>query len=338
MSNLQIALILLGGFISSFLLTTFSVHYFSKIGLLDVPDLERKKHKDPVPLGGGFPIIVSFFLTLFTVEYFTGWFTSGLIEIRHLIAVFAASLVILVLGILDDKFRFPAKVAIIAPVFAVIIVHLGGVNIAQVTGFTGPVGIGELVSFLLISAWLMVMMFAVKFSDGVDGLAVSNGLVASLVLAGLTLSNAYYQPDMALMAGILFCVLLGFFVFNKPAARIYLGEAGSVWLGFILGVFAIIGGSKLLTVLIVMAVPALDAVFVVLRRLRAGASITVGDRRHLHHLLADSGWSKVSILAFYSAFGLIVGLTSLIFSSHVKYLILIIIVILFLFQFIYGRK
>lgn len=338
MSTINVILILVGGFLLSWLLSKFSVQLFSRIKLVDVPDLERKKHEVPVPLGGGFPIIVSFFALLFAVQFSTGWFTSGLIELKNLISVFVASVVILVAGLIDDKYRLPAKLAVIGPILAVIIVHIGGINVSQVTGFSGPLAIGSVMSFVLISIWLLVMMFAVKFSDGVDGLATSNAMVAALVLVGLTLTEAYYQPDMTLMAGILFSVLLGFFFFNGPPAKLYLGEAGSVWLGFILGVFAIIGGSKLLTVLIVMAIPALDAVFVVLRRLRVGASPIVGDRRHLHHMLADSGWSKVKILAAYSIFSLAVGLTSLILSGYVKYSLLLVIIFLFLLQFIYGRK
>lgn len=338
MSIINLLTALVGGFTLSLILTNLSIRLFPRIGLMDIPDLERKKHKAPMPLGGGFPIILSFFIILFAVQINTGFFTSGLIEFKNLLSVFLASLVILVAGFIDDKYRLSAKVAIIGPVLAVLIVHLGGINVSQVTGFSGPISIGALLSFVLVSAWLLVMMFAVKFSDGIDGLATSNAITALSVLTALTMTRAYYQPDMTLMALILLSVLIGFFIYNRPPAKIYLGESGSVWLGFILGVFAIIGGSKLLTVLIVMAIPALDAVFVIFRRLRAGASPVIGDRRHLHHMLRDSGWSEFKILSMYSSVSVFLGLLSLVLPSYLKYLLFLFIIVLFIIQFAYGRK
>jgi UDP-GlcNAc:undecaprenyl-phosphate GlcNAc-1-phosphate transferase len=334
-------MIAISAFLLSVALTFLIRSFFLKLNILDFPDSDRKKHQNPVPFGGGIPIILTSLIFIWLIEIKTSFFTSGLITRSQLTGLTLASFVIAIIGFIDDKYQLSPKFSVLGPLIASIVAVFSGFSVAKITNpFGGALIIDQGLSFLIVFIWLLLLMFSMKFLDGVDGLSSGTASVATLFIFLLATSQKFFQPDVALMSLIIFGACLGFFTVHISKFKIYLGEIGSVWLGFILAILSIISGSKLMTILLVMALPVIDAIFVTLRRLRLGKSIFKGDRLHLHHLLIDAGWSKYAVLGLYLATASVLGLSSLILNSWQKLLLFFIVIIVILFDFFikYGKK
>lgn len=334
-------MLFIGSFIASLLLaatlTFLLTPFFEKIGLIDAPNQDRKRHAKVTALGGGIGIIVATLIIGSIIQYFTGHFTEGLITTTHLIGFAAASLIIAVYGYIDDKKAIKPQVAILGPFLVAVIAVLSGFEITQITNpLGGTLEIMPLISGFIVFTWLIVAMYSLKVADGSDGLVASIGVSSALVIAALACTEQYFQPDVALMALIVAGAIGGFLIFNWPTASIFLGESGSVWIGFAIGILAIISGSKLLTALIALVLPMSDLAFVIIRRLLSRKSIWEGDRLHLHHLLKDRGWNAVQILFLYVGVSLGMGLFSLILEGWQKILVFILVTCLIFFRFVLG--
>lgn len=328
--------------LASIVATVFFRDLFSSRNIVDKPDNIRKKHKKPIPFGGGLSIILVFLTFIWLIELQTGFFTTGLITRTHLISLSFASLWIALIGYLDDKYQLRPKYSILGPIGAIIITLLGNFSVLEITNpFGGIFTITPFISLIGIIFWLLIIIYALKFLDGIDGLSSGTGTIAAFMIFLLASTETYFQPDIAIMSLITMATILGFFLINLSNNKVYLGEIGSVWIGYILAILSIISGSKLLTILLVLALPILDAIFVILRRLRLGKSIFTGDRLHLHHNLIDRGWSKYAILALYLGIATILGISSLLLSGWQKWLLFIIIFLIISLDFIsnfYAKK
>jgi len=161
--------------------------------------------------------------------------------------------------------------------------------------------------------WIAGMMNAVNWMDGLDGLAGGVSGIACLVLFGVSLlavdagGNPTPQVTIAFLPLILGAAILGFLRFNFHPAQIFMGDSGSMFLGFALGVISIIGGAKIATALLVLAVPILDVAFVIIFRLIRGHPPMQADRGHLHHRLYDLGMSQPRIALLFYAVCLTIG-------------------------------
>ncbi|MBP9747669.1 undecaprenyl/decaprenyl-phosphate alpha-N-acetylglucosaminyl 1-phosphate transferase [Patescibacteria group bacterium] len=276
-----------------------------RVRMVDVPDGERRTHARPVPLGGGlaawFACVVAFSLLRLVAP---SVFSAALW--RDLAVVGVATLPLLVVGLVDDARRLSARWLVLAALAAVGIAVAGGIRVEAVTWFGGSARtLSTMVSVLVSSAWLLLATGATKFSDGVDGLVVGQTIVGAALIAGLSLSTAYFQPDMALIAGLFGAAFFGVLWHNWPRARLYLGEFGSTFSGFGLGVIAILSGAKLAIALAAVGVFLVDVCWVMVRRLWRGTSPFSGDRTHMHFLLQDKGWPSwaVAPLLWLVAFG-----------------------------------
>jgi UDP-GlcNAc:undecaprenyl-phosphate GlcNAc-1-phosphate transferase len=153
--------------------------------------------------------------------------------------------------------------------------------------------------FLLLFAWIFLVMNAMNWLDGVDGVCGGVSLITLAAIFFLSLKPEVYQPPIAIVAVIGIGVVLGFLFFNMYPARILAGTAGSMFLGFLIAVLAIIAGTKIATALLVLALPIADALFVIWQRMRDGVPITRPDKRHLHYRLMELGWSERRIAWFF---------------------------------------
>jgi UDP-GlcNAc:undecaprenyl-phosphate GlcNAc-1-phosphate transferase len=299
-----------------------------KLAILDRPDdannQGRKIHAQATPLLGGVAIFFAYFILLFS---FAPRFLSGNLHLSHLIAFFLGALIIIIGGALDDKYNLRPSVQIIFPLLAVIALILGGVEIEKITNpFGGYIYLKSLVfiSPLLIALWLLGMMYTTKLLDGVDGLVSGVSAIGGLVIFLFTLTTRYYQPDIAFAAIILTGAVSGFLIFNWHPAKIFLGEGGSLLLGYILGVLAIISGGKIAIALLIMGIPILDVIWTILRRLITGKNpFRSADKKHLHHrLLALGLGQRKTVLVFY-VLSLVFGLSGLLLQSRGKFLALL---------------
>jgi UDP-GlcNAc:undecaprenyl-phosphate/decaprenyl-phosphate GlcNAc-1-phosphate transferase len=175
-----------------------------------------------------------------------------------------------------------------------------------------------LLGALLTLVWMVVLMNAVNFLDGLDGLAGSISVAAFVAVGAVSLLPHVREPDTARLAWLAAAALGGFLFWNLPPARLYLGTPGAWFIGFLLAVFSVQGSSKIATLAVVGAMPLLDAISVVLGRLRRGRSPVRGDTTHLHHRLLQRGWSPQRILAAYVIVSVLLGLGAVFLPTSVK--------------------
>jgi len=303
--------------------------------IMDQPDSSqpqsRKIHDHPVPLLGGLAIFVSYFLFLLV---FYRHFLSGNLQWSHLLGFLGGALIIIIGGILDDKYDLPPSRQIIFPILASIAILAGGVEISKLTNpWGGVLSLANLkiLGSVLIILWLLGMMYTTKLLDGLDGLVSSIGAIGGFIIFLFTLTTRYYQPDLAFAAILLTGSALGFLIFNWHPAKIFLGEGGSLLIGYILGVLAIISGAKIAIALLVMGLPILDVVWTIGRRLFGGQNpFKFSDRRHLHHRLLDLGLGQRGTVIVFCSISLLFGLSGLFLQSQGKLLALLVLAFIML--------
>jgi len=183
-------------------------------------------------------------------------------------------------------------------------------------------------SIIITFLWLLATTYTTKLLDGIDGLTSSIGLVASLVIFVVSLSWDVVGSTTSILSLALAGSILGFLFFNWYPAKIFLGEGGSTFIGFSLGVLAIISGSKIATAILVMGLPLLDIIWVIARRVKAKRPIWRGDKNHLHFRLLDAGLSQRQVVIFFSIISLLFGLLSIIFTTKAKIGALIVVIVL----------
>lgn len=220
---------------------------------------------------------------------------------RNLVGIFLGSVILIIVGALDDirgvrpgwKLVWQVGAALMVPLFGIRVQWLahpfGGEQIALSAILDGAVAV----------IWIVLMINVLNFLDGLDGLASTIGLIATCVLFVLAVSFA--QPALALLLLILGGSIGGFLVHNWHPARMFLGDSGSQLLGYLIAVAAIISGGKLATAGLVISLPILDALWTVGRRILQGRSPFQADRGHLHHRLLEQGISQPIIVLGFAA-------------------------------------
>lgn len=321
---------LLFGFFLTIILTYFVIKIAKKLNIVDIPR-DRHQHPKITPLMGGVSIALSFLFIISLYFIFKGGIPGNYINDKRLIGLIIGVIILLIGGVLDDKFDLKPKYQIIFPILAILSVIVTGTGINFITNpFGGLLRIDQvkihlftifgipaflnLFADLFTFTWLLGTIYTTKFLDGVDGLVAGTTAIGSLVLGFLCLGDIVHQQDTAIICFIISGCYLGFLLFNLNPARIFLGESGSTLSGFLLGTLAIISGGKVAITLLILAVPIIDALIVVISRITSGSSPFKGDRRHLHYKLKTIGLSNngitlliYSITMFFGGVGLMSG-------------------------------
>ena len=285
----------------------------------------RKIHQKPTPLLGGLAIYSSVVAFTILLILLNPAMTSGEIGIRQYAGFLLGGLILMLGGYLDDRYQLPPRSAILAPLLASAAAVAFGIEISKLTNpFGGVIELASWQSGILVFAWLLIMTYTTKFLDGLDGLATGVSSVGALMILLLSLTAAYFQPDVAHLSVVILGALLGFLAWNFHPASIFLGEGGSTFVGYAVGVLAVISGGKLAIALLVLGIPLLDAAWVILRRFAKNGirATTRHDRRHLHHRLLDIGWSQPRIVFAYVFLATLFGLAGLFLQSRDKLLAL----------------
>jgi UDP-GlcNAc:undecaprenyl-phosphate/decaprenyl-phosphate GlcNAc-1-phosphate transferase len=330
--------------ISAFLLAIFFtwlvIIMATRLKIVDQPDNKRKLHSRPIPLLGGLAIFVTIFLVLY---FFHDRLVVGILTYRHWWWFFAGAACLMLGGFLDDKFDLKPSKQMIWPLLAIACVIVGQIGISKVTNpFGGLVYFSWIASSLFTVVWLLAMMYTTKLLDGLDGLVTGISAIGGLIIFLFTISSKYFQPDIAFVAAVFSAACLGFLVWNWHPAKIFLGEGGSLLLGYILGVLAIISGGKIAIALLVLGLPLLDFGWTILRRILAGKNpFRSADRKHLHHRLLDLGIGQRKTVLIFYAFSLFFGFGALFLQSRGKLLAIIalfIIMVCLIISFTYLEK
>lgn len=278
------------------------------IGAVDKPNA-RKVHTKIMPRMGGLAIYVSFFVVLFLSQSMT----------QQLLGLFLGGTVLVIVGIIDDMKDIPAKVKLCGQIVAACIVVAFGVRVDFMTNFFhGDTFFLSVFSIPVTIIWIVSIINAVNLIDGLDGLAAGISIIAAITMA--IVGYASGQTAMASMAMILIGATLGFLRYNFHPAKIFMGDTGSMFLGYSLAVFAVLGVAKsftllsLVTPILVLAIPILDTLFAIIRRKMNHKPIFKPDKHHLHHCLLNYGFSHRDTVLIIYAVSAILALCGLIMT------------------------
>jgi UDP-GlcNAc:undecaprenyl-phosphate GlcNAc-1-phosphate transferase len=290
----------------SLLLTPIIRTLALRCNLVDLPDNKRKVHKKPVPRVGGIALAAAYFGSLLLVATFLAHrqpTVNGGFATVKLIA--PAAMLIFLIGLADDIFNLKPWHKFGVQIVAAGMVVSAGVHIHSVAALSVHPVLGALVSIL----WLVACTNAVNLIDGLDGLAAGISFLATLtVLIASVMSG---NMGLTIAAAPLAAALLGFLVFNFNPASIFLGDCGSLLLGFLLGCYGILWSRSSATLLemtaplMAVAVPLIDTTLAIARRSLSGQPIFKADRSHIHHRLLARGLShRSTVLLLYVAAGI----------------------------------
>ncbi|MFA5532394.1 MAG: MraY family glycosyltransferase [Candidatus Shapirobacteria bacterium] len=328
---LFIAVIIISGLIS-FLLTPLVRNFFIHKKWVENPTEKNKKSNNAtaltsVPRGGGIPIFISVLIvSLFFLP----------ID-KHLIGILLAGLLTLVVGIWDDLKDINPKVRLITNILSALIVVGSGIGIAFISNpltggiidlsflkinfnFLGPHSIW-IISDILAIIWIVWCMNIVGWATGVDGQLPGFTAISAFFMGILAFKYAtdITQWPVIILAASVCGAYLGFLPFNFFPQSIMPGYSGKSLAGFFLAVLAILSGAKLATLIFLLGIPMLDAIYTIIRRIIKHKPIYVGDGQHFHHQLLKKGWSRRSISLLYWFFSFALGTTALFLNSSQKF-------------------
>ena len=281
-----------------------------KIKAVDVPKDNRRMHKVPIPRMGGLAIFAGF---LVSVLFFVPLGT----EFR---SILIGALILVVLGIIDDIVALKPKTKFAGQIIAALIPALSGVSIH---GIVNPFVPGQystlgIFSIPLTVIWIVGITNAVNFIDGLDGLACGVSAIATVTM--FIIAVLFGETYIALMMAALAGACLGFLPYNMNPAKIFMGDTGSMFLGYILATVSIQGLFKFYAVIsfavpfILLGLPIFDTGFAIVRRLLKGQSPLQADRGHVHHRLIDLGFDQKQSVAILYTFSALMGLTAVILA------------------------
>jgi len=307
----------------SFFLTPMVRRIALLLKVVDRPN-ERRLNKMPIPRLGGLAVAASFFVIVLLF--------GGLD--KHLWGFLAGTAILLFFAVWDDLKNLSPLLQFTGQALAALMLVISGIGVNEISNplggalrldgwqiplvFFGTTYHLTVWADLLTFVWVVGMVNVLNFLDGLDGLAGGVAAIAAMTLFGLSLAPQVAQLSVALLTLALAGAALGFLPFNFHPAKIFLGSAGSWFLGFTLATLAIISGGKIATAFLVLGFPILDGLWVAIRRLTLGLSPLRGDQRHLHHQLLAIGLSqsRAAVLLYILCAGF--GVAALFASSQLK--------------------
>ena len=309
MPNYMLAFLIAIG--AALVVTPGVILFAAKTGAMDAPDA-RKVHKKPIPRIGGIGIYIAFMagmLVVMSMNVLTEEVSHELIGL-----LFGGSLIVL-LGIVDDYKNLPAKVKLVGQIIAatVLVVAFD----VRIDFITDPFGDYLFLEFMAVPAtifWIVGLTNTVNLIDGLDGLAAGVSTIACITIFLVAL-----QQDIMLVA-VLTAALggaaMGFLYYNFNPARIFMGDSGSMFLGYMLAGISIIGAVKcaatiaLIVPILALGLPILDTTFAIVRRYRGGVPIFKPDKGHLHHRLLDLGFTQRQAVLLMYVISALLGLSA----------------------------
>jgi UDP-GlcNAc:undecaprenyl-phosphate/decaprenyl-phosphate GlcNAc-1-phosphate transferase len=303
----------------------------SNLGIVDSPD-ERKVHSEPIPRLGGLAIYAGFILSYILCDFFFDPPTTDIV-----LGLFIGSIFIILTGILDDKFQINPFTKIFGQILAVIPLLLFDIkiNYIHIPFSDGIIDLGWL-SIPITILWIVGITNAINLIDGLDGLAAGvSGISAfAMFLVSLTIGNYV----VSFLSFILFGSIAGFLRYNFYPAKIFMGDTGSLFLGFSLATLSLLEMKQValfsfLTPIFILGIPITDTIYAMIRRKINGKPIMKPDKKHLHHCLLDLGFShKQTVFIIYGISALFSLLGFLITNVTLTVSIIIFIIFLILIQ------
>ena len=294
-----------------------------KVGAIDVPKDNRRMHKVPIPRLGGLAIFLAFLLSVLVFAEID----------RQMQGILLGAVMIVILGVMDDIMALKALPKLLVQIAAAgVAVYHGCV----IQFFSNPnvfsdvtyLSLGWL-SYPVTIIWIVAITNAVNFIDGLDGLAAGVSAISTAALTVIALMVA--ETNVAIILSALFGACLGFLPYNMNPAKIFMGDTGATFLGYMLATLSVMGLFKMYAIIsfavpfLILGVPIFDICFAFLRRIAKGQSPMTADRGHFHHRLIDMGFSQKQSVAIAYMLTAILGLAAVLLTSsgELKALILI---------------
>ncbi len=292
----------------TFVLTPLVKNFAIKIGAVDKPDA-RKVHHGLIPRLGGLAIYAGFMVSVISTIGFT----------YEMVGVMAGATFLIVVGVVDDMISLPPKVKLLGQIIAAAIpVIIFNINIEWVDlPWSGILYLPEIISLPLTIFWIIGFINTVNLIDGLDGLAAGIATIASIAIALLAFQMGQWVAAAAMIAMTGAC--LAFLQYNFNPAKIFMGDTGSMFLGYVIASVSVMGSMKtvatavLIVPLLALAVPITDTLLAIVRRKSSGVPIFSPDKNHLHHRLLAKGLNQKQVVlimyaltAFFSCTALLV--------------------------------
>lgn len=291
---------------ASFILTPIIRNAARRIDFVDTPSEERQIHTVPIPRVGGIAMVIAFFLALVPLYFLDGTITQTLHGSREQLLRFVVPcLAVFVLGLADDIYRLRPRTKFIGQVIIAIGFHFFAQGITTLpnpfTGTSFQLGMWGLPITVL---WLVGVSNAFNLIDGVDGLSAGSALFSTLTMLYVAVANQ--NLILAVLACALAGSILGFLKYNFNPATVFMGDCGSLFIGFTLAALSILGSQKSVTIvtitipLLAFGLPVMETALSIGRRFLSGKPLFGADRRHIHHQLLARGFSqrKTTILLY----------------------------------------
>ena len=328
--------IVIGTIIAAFAVAAVLSYFFTppvknfahKVGAIDVPKDARRMHKKPIPRLGGLAIYGGFLCSILIF---------GQLD-ETMLCVLLGAAIIVALGIFDDVLALGAKLKFVVQIVAAAIpVCIGDLQIGLFTNLN-PLSDTPFVHLGILAVpatiiWIVGITNAVNLIDGLDGLAVGVSSIAAITMLAVALltGNMPIAITMAALAG----ACIGFMPYNLNPAKIFMGDTGSTFLGYMLATVSIMGLFKFYAVIsfavpfLILGLPIFDTANAIIRRVAAGRSPMSPDRGHVHHKLIDMGFNQKQAVAILYAISATLGLTAVVLTSsgEVKAIVLLLAVL-----------
>lgn len=304
---------LLAAMAVSFMITPLVKSFAYKVGAIDVPKDNRRMHKKPIPRLGGLAIFIGFMVSILI-------FVNITTDMKNILL---GAVIIVVLGVVDDIMDLPAKLKFVVQILAALIPTLGGVRIQALSNpniFSEDLYwvLGGL-SIPVTVLWIVGLTNAVNFIDGLDGLA--NGVSAISATTVLVIALMGSQTQVALVMAAVVGACVGFMPYNQNPAKMFMGDTGATFLGYILATMSIQGLFKFYAVIsfavpfLILGLPIFDTAFAFIRRIAHGQSPMRADRSHIHHRLIDMGLNQKQAVASLYVISAILGLSAVVLTT-----------------------
>jgi UDP-GlcNAc:undecaprenyl-phosphate GlcNAc-1-phosphate transferase len=311
----------LAAFVLSLFLTPLVRNVALRLGFVDQPDGSRKLHRGPIPRVGGIAILLASlgaYGLLLLIRLTAGHIVLD--GVPFALRLLPAVLLIFGVGLMDDVFNLRAWHKLTAQIIAAVLAWGSGIHLGAIGGHP----LSAPFSFLLTIAWIVACCNAVNLIDGVDGLATGVGLFATITT--LIAALLHHNIDLAFATVPLAGALLGFLRYNFNPASVFLGDCGSLTLGFLLGCYGIVWSEKSTTLfsiaapLLALSVPLIDAGVAILRRFLRQQPIFGADRAHIHHKLLSRGLTpRRVVFVLYGFCGLAAAAALMLSETREKY-------------------
>lgn len=293
------------------LITPGVIFLAARTGAMDAPDA-RKVHKKPIPRIGGIGIYAAFMAAIFSVLSFV----EVTAEVRtELIGLMVGGSLIVLVGVIDDYKNLPAKVKLVGQILAAAVLVIAfDVRIDFITDPFGDYIYTEWLAIPVTIFWIVGLTNTVNLIDGLDGLAAGVSTIASITIFLVALQQGILL--VAVLTAALAGAAFGFLYYNFNPARIFMGDSGSMFLGYMLAGISVIGAVKsaatiaLIVPILALGLPILDTTFAIVRRYRGGVPIFKPDKGHLHHRLLDLGFSQRQAVLLMYVISALLGLSA----------------------------